>query len=63
LLGIYKALIILIPQEDARDAGMTQPNDSPVGRGRAPIGRLRETGARIADLYRFRYYLDGEPGW
>jgi len=63
LLGIYKALVILIPDESARDAWMTRPNDSPVGRGEAPIERLRDSGARITDLYHLRRYLDGQRGW
>lgn len=62
LLGIYKALAILIPDEQARDAWMTRANDSPIAGGRAPIEALRESGARITDLYHVRRYLDGERG-
>jgi hypothetical protein len=63
ILGIYKALTILIPDQAARDGWMMLPNDTRLCRGRSPIETLRASGARIQDLYRFREYLDGARGW
>jgi hypothetical protein len=62
LVGIHCALTTLIPDEQARDAWFTQPNDTTICRGRSPLEVLRDSGARVEDLYAIRRYQDGECG-
>lgn len=62
LLGIHSALTTLIPDEQARDAWFTRPNDTPICRGRSPLEALRESGAQVEELYAIRRYLDDECG-
>lgn len=62
LLGIYKAMRILIPDAAQRTAFLHRPNASPVCGGRSPLEVMR--GGQVADLYRIRRWLDGErSGW
>lgn len=55
VLGIYKALEILIPDVAFRDRWIRQPNTNPLFGGRAPIDRML-----TGDLRLVRTYLDGE---
>lgn len=60
LLGIYKALQVLLPDEAAADAWVRKPNDA------APFGGVsaleRMLSGHVADLYEVRRYLDAERG-
>ena len=60
LIGIYKALRILIPNDDLAHAWVKRENDAPLFAGQAPL-QLMLTG-KVADLYRVRAYLDANRG-
>lgn len=60
LLGIYKALQILLPQVEAADSWVRRPNTNPLFAGRPPIERM--AAGQVADLYIVRQYLDAERG-
>jgi hypothetical protein len=60
ILGIYKALHILLPTAQAADEWIKQPNTaSPFG-GKSALERMR--GGRVIDLADVRRYLDAERG-
>jgi hypothetical protein len=61
MLGIYKALQILLPRREAADAWIRQKNSAPVFNGYAPLELM--LGGKVSDLYLVRRYLDGERGW
>lgn len=60
ILGIYKALHILLPTPAAADAWVKKPNSAPVTSGRSALERMR--GGRVIDLADIRRYLDAERG-
>lgn len=60
LLGIYKALQILLPERKAADAWIRKPNDAPPFGGRSALERM--LAGQVADLYAVRRYLDAERG-
>lgn len=60
ILGIYKALQILLPSPGAADSWLRRPNQNPLFSGQAPFDRLRQ--GLVADLYVVRQYLDAERG-
>jgi hypothetical protein len=60
ILGIYKALQILLPNEDAADAWVKKPNDAPLFSGRSALDRMLS--GQVADLYVVRQYLDAQRG-
>ena len=60
LLGIYKALQILLPDEQAADDWVRRPNTaSPFGGGSA-LDRMLS--GQVSDLYVVRQYLDAQRG-
>lgn len=60
VLGIYKALQMLLPSDEAADAWMRKPNTAPVFGGRSALERLLS--GNVADLYEVRRYLDAQRG-
>jgi hypothetical protein len=60
LLGIYKALQILLPNEQAADAWVRTPNDAPLFGGRSALQRMLS--GNVADLFLVRQYLDAQRG-
>lgn len=60
IIGIYKALQILIPDKAMADAWVQRENDAPIFAGHSPL-QLMLTG-QLADLYRVRAYLDANRG-
>jgi hypothetical protein len=60
VLGIYKALHILLPTPEAADAWIKQPNSAPITNGKSALERMR--GGRVLDLADVRRYLDAERG-
>jgi uncharacterized protein (DUF2384 family) len=58
VFGIFKALGVLLPREEAADAWVRRPN-SAFG-GESALERM--TRGNVADLYVVRRYLDGERG-
>lgn len=61
ILGIYKALQILLPRKEAADKWIRSANAAAVFNGRSPLELM--LGGRVSDLYLVRRYLDGERGW
>jgi hypothetical protein len=60
LLGIYKALQILLPDTAAADAWVKKPNSAPGFGGRSALDRM--LGGNVADLVAVRQYLDARRG-
>ena len=60
LLGIYKALQILLPDATAADGWVHRPNAAAPFCGRSALDRMLS--GNVADLYLVRQYLDAERG-
>ena len=60
ILGIYKALQILLPVPAAADRWIMRPNDAPIFGGRSALDVMRS--GNVADLYLVRQYLDAQRG-
>lgn len=60
VLGIYKALQILIPDMARADAWIASPNSAPAFSGRSALDRM--LGGNVGDLYAVRQYLDAQRG-
>lgn len=60
VLGIYKALQILLPSPERADAWVREPNDAPLFGGGSALQRMLS--GQVADLYRVREYLDAQLG-
>jgi hypothetical protein len=60
VMGIYKALHILLPTPEAADAWIKKPNTAPITNGKTALERMR--GGRVVDLADVRRYLDAERG-
>lgn len=62
ILGIYKALQILMPDEKAADAWIKKPNTAPIFGGKSALERMLS--GNVGDLYVVRQYLDAmRGGW
>jgi hypothetical protein len=61
VLGIFKALRILLPRREARLAWLRHPNADPGFAGTSPLAVM--AAGKVANLFRVRRYLDGERGW
>lgn len=61
LLGIYKALQILIPDTGQADQWVRRSNSAPLFGGRSALDRM--LGGHVGDLYVVRQYLDAQRGW
>lgn len=61
LLGIYKALHILFPNDQQADGWVRRPNTAPLFGGAAALDRM--LGGQVADLFVVRQYLDAQRGW
>jgi Protein of unknown function (DUF2384) len=62
LLGIYKALQILLPQPSAADSWVKRPNSAAPFGGRRALDRM--LAGNISDLVAVRQYLDAmRGGW
>jgi hypothetical protein len=60
VLGIYKALQLLLPSDESADAWIRKPNTGPLFGGRSALDRLLS--GNVADLYEVRRYLDAQRG-
>ncbi|MCG6118255.1 MAG: MbcA/ParS/Xre antitoxin family protein [Aquimonas sp.] len=60
LLGIYKALQVLLPVPERADAWVKRPNSATPFGGQTPLEHM--LGGQVVDLYRVRQYLDAERG-
>lgn len=61
LLGIYKALNILLPVEKSANGWIHRDNTAPLFQGKSALS-LMLTG-NIVDLADVRHYLDAQTGW
>jgi hypothetical protein len=60
VLGIYKALRILLPESGQADHWIHAPNSAPLFGGEPALNRM--LGGNVSDLYAVRSYLDAERG-
>lgn len=60
IMGIYKALHILLPTRESADAWPKKPNTANLFGGKSALERMR--GGRVIDLADVRRYLDAERG-
>lgn len=60
ILGIYKALQILLPEPEVADAWIKKPNDAAPFGGRSALDRMLS--GNVSDLYAVRQYLDAQRG-
>ena len=60
ILGIYKALQILLPDETAAHEWVKRPNSAAPFGGRSALERM--SSGQVADLYVVRQYLDAQRG-
>ena len=60
ILGVYKALQILLPNEQAADEWVKRPNAAPLFAGRSALDRMLS--GQVADLFVVRQYLDSQRG-
>lgn len=60
ILGIYKALQILLPNDKAADGWIRRPNTNPLFGGRSALDRMLS--GLVADLFVVRQYLDAQRG-
>ncbi|MCY4050012.1 MAG: hypothetical protein OXE41_06925 [Gammaproteobacteria bacterium] len=56
ILGIYKSLKFLLPEQTFADQWLATPNDNPLFNGVAPLNRL--LAGQMLDLPVVRNYLD-----
>ena len=62
ILGIYKALQILLPEPASADAWIRKPNQAALFGGRSALDRMLF--GNVSDLYVVRQYLDAmRGGW
>lgn len=60
ILGIYKSLQILLPDQTLADHWLSTPNDNPIFNGTAPLDRI--LAGQVIDLALVRNFLDAERG-
>ncbi len=60
VLGIYKALQLLLPQNAAADAWVRQPNSAAPFNGQSALDRMLS--GNVVDLFVVRQYLDAQRG-
>ena len=60
ILGIYKALHILLPNQGAADSWLKRANSNPLFAGHTPMERLLS--GHVSDLYVVRQHLDAARG-
>lgn len=60
ILGIYKALQTLLPDENAADKWVKRPNAAQPFGGRPALDRMLS--GQVADLFVVRQYLDAQRG-
>jgi hypothetical protein len=60
ILGIYKSLQILLPDESQADAWLSSPNDNPNFNNATPLARM--LAGHVVDLAEVRNFLDAERG-
>ena len=60
IVGIYKALQVLVPDRQAADEWIKRPNDAPMFAGQSALDRMMS--GQAADLFVVRQHLDAQRG-
>ena len=60
ILGIYKALQVLLPDDQAADEWVRRPNSAPLFAGLSALDRMLS--GQVVDLFVVRQYLDAQRG-
>ena len=60
IVGIYRALQILLPRAESANAWIKKPNTAPLFQGVSALQRMLQ--GRVSDLYVVRMYLDAQRG-
>ena len=60
IIGVYKALQILLPNERAADEWVKRPNVAPIFGGLTALDRMLS--GQVADLFVVRQFLDAQLG-
>lgn len=60
ILGIYKALHIILPNTEAANSWLQRANNNPLFSGHSPMERLLS--GQVSDLYVVRQHLDAVRG-
>ena len=60
IVGVYKSLQVLLPDENAADEWIKRPNDATAFGGQSALDRM--TSGHIADLFVVRQHLDAHRG-
>jgi len=60
IVGVYKAIQILLPNEKAADEWVKRPNEAPIFAGQSALDRMLS--GQVADLFVVRQYLDAQRG-
>jgi hypothetical protein len=60
IVGIYKALQILLPDPAAADSWVRKPNKAPLFGEKSALGRMLS--GNVSDLFLVRQYLDAQRG-
>ena len=60
VLGIYKALTVLLPEQAAADGWVRKPNVAPLFSGRSALERM--SAGNVSDLVAVRQFLDAQLG-
>jgi len=61
LIGMFKALNVLLPRVESADGWIRRPNNAPLFKGRSALDYM--LGGRFEDLIAVRHYLDTARGW
>jgi hypothetical protein len=61
ILGIYKALNLLLPRAESADAWVRLPNEAPLFKGRSALDYM--LAGNFDDVAAVRRYLDTQRGW
>ena len=60
IVGIYKALQVLLPDEQAADEWIKRPNEATVFAGQSALDRMMS--GQVADLFVVRQHFDAQQG-
>lgn len=60
ILGIFKSINILLPEEVAADAWIKKANDAPIFGGKSALDRMLS--GHVSDLFVVRQHLDAQRG-
>jgi len=61
VVGIFKAINILLPRSESADGWIRRPNNAPLFQGRTALEFLMTGG--FEQIVAVRRYLDGERSW